>query len=293
MARASKVRFVAKVSGGFRELLSVTERKDGSLIVVPKGGSRADKGSNDKQQRDIKNQKYSVHATLDALDGGTLLHQTTMFSDGGKYETHAYTLAIKNGQVWPLYLHHFLHPGAKVTAAARVDQKIIANYDPDKSTLIFGVFVGPAHASPDSVQDSEIYTRHVANFHRFSIIVLVAFSGMRSMPMGFLNHLSTSSAVIDGSKVGDLLIAPDRGLSPNVAGFYAETQLFGIHAQAWVRHFEPLGEEIAAHDPLWLFIGDRIQQGLSRNANGVGSVSIGDEDRMISLDDPDDAARTG
>lgn len=39
MARASKVRFVAKVSGGFRELLSVTERKDGSLIVVPKGAA--------------------------------------------------------------------------------------------------------------------------------------------------------------------------------------------------------------------------------------------------------------
>lgn len=201
---------------------------------------------------------------------------------------------MKNGWVWPLYLHHYLHPGeTKVSAAERVGQMVIASYDPDDSTLIFAVFVAPANATVESIQDSEIYTRHVANFSRFSIIILVAFSRMRSMPMGFMNHLSTSSAIIDGTKVGDLLITPDRGLTPNVAGYYAETQLFEIHATSWLRHFETLRAEFSAEDPLWFSIYTRMQIGLGRNANGAGAVNLDDEERFIALSDPVDAARKG
>ena len=107
------VRFVTKVGTGFRELVSVYENKNGSLIIAPKGGGFIDRGGASDNRREIKDQKYSIHINEMSADGGNTFHHTTLFVDGGLYETHAYTLAIKNERVWPLYFHNFLHPGQK------------------------------------------------------------------------------------------------------------------------------------------------------------------------------------
>ncbi len=281
-----KVRIFAEISDGFRELLSISENRNGSLVIVPKGGRNANRGVEGEKYRKIKNQKYSVNVNLQSADGGNTIHHTTLFEGGGRYKTHAYTLAIKYGKVWPIYYHNFLHSGADRLVHNPVGEYIvITSYNPDRSTLIFAVYLAPPDANLDYVADSQIYRKIIIKFFKFSIILLVCFSQLPSMKVGYLNHVSTSSPKWDGEKVGGVLFAPDQGFSPNEAGFRAETGMFEIFAESWERQIGSFDQVLAPTDPRWLVLLDRFNRGLGPAPDGMGSVRIDEEDRMIPLDD--------
>ena len=281
-----KVRIFARISDSYRELLSISENRNGSLIIVPKGGRNADRGVAGGPYRKIKNQKYSVHANLQSADGGNTIHHTTLFADGRSYETHAYTLAIKRGNLWPVYYHNFLSSSMdRLVNEPAGEHFVVANYDPSISTLIFALYLAPADADLDCIAESQMYRKHIVKFQRFSVVLLVSFSQLPSMEVGYINHVSTSSPKLDGEKVGDLIFPPDRGLSPNEAGFRAETSLFEIFAESWSKQIISFDQILAPTDPRWLTLLGRLNRGLGPTPDGIGSVRIDQEDRMIPFDD--------
>ena len=79
MPNLKKTRFTIKVMGHSREIISVSERSNGDLILFPQHALNFEHKSGDKA---ITQHRISVHLSRNAMSGGYLIKHTMTFADG-------------------------------------------------------------------------------------------------------------------------------------------------------------------------------------------------------------------
>jgi hypothetical protein len=156
----------------------------------------------------IKQQKYSVHATLRSENNINIIKRFMRLSNNEKTDSIMKTRSLKQTNSYtPMFFEwcsHLIKPQYDVTSW-RKDRIGLGSYNPDKAVLIYGVFVGPEQRvwAPDCYDD--ILSREIICNSSYRLIVIWSFLNLKSENAGIVNHISSDPPRIF---VGDMPATP-------------------------------------------------------------------------------------
>ncbi|MEH2485861.1 hypothetical protein [Bradyrhizobium sp. AZCC 2230] len=234
MAKKTYLRFTIDVAGAPRTLLSVVQKRDGTVIVRPK----ADYGlrpawSIDTADR-IFSQKYTIHPSVRSEIGINTIHSTTVLVSGKKLEWRHLTKALKSGERYALlYVRRCanleqLRYISKSPAENVVD---LGGYDPTLYTLYYALFVGP----PDMTLDVPNEAVLGLGIHRFNARSYDLQNARLTMVWSFLRLSSLLASLTYHHSTLD----PKMGGDPKIMDGYAPDEA----VRTIVGQFEVLEQE--------------------------------------------------
>ena len=194
MPSHSKFRCVITVDGHPRRLFSVAERRDGDLMITLMAAPYYREAGNPIVRENlVESQKYSVHMSSRSEYSINALHHTLRTTDVVNHPEHHFTEAIKQYQQFALLYaarladprenHYIPGPGERETLN-------LGEYDPEKGTLHYAVFVAASGREFDSAVPSGM---HVAQktFREFKILILWEVTAIPSCQYGVKVHPHT------------------------------------------------------------------------------------------------------
>lgn len=200
MPKKPKSRFVVNINGTLRELFSVREHEDGSLLL--NSGTPKNWENSDGTLTEFKEQHYSIHKTKTR---DTTITQKTTLADGSHHSNVAYLHNTDNFFLWPVYSRRvplFL-PATRVLKARTNDNVIeLGTYNPECTNLLYSVWVARSNYKFDKLMISDINYR-VARFSEFLVFVLPVFLNVPAIDQGDVVGFSTSPTVVNNIKSDD------------------------------------------------------------------------------------------
>jgi hypothetical protein len=178
-------------------------------------------------------------------------------------DSHIVTLAVAEGLVEPLYTQTFfdLSTASSLDPRSTDDLCSIGEYDPRDSALHFAVFIAPAAATVDAIAPSDRYQRWLIPYHRFSTIVVAAYSWAPSMRDGWILHFATAQPRYDGiAEVGEYV--PSRGETPDAARDLVESMFVEAHVRLFEAGIKVLSEDQKGIPGLQQHIRQRLALGI-------------------------------
>jgi hypothetical protein len=179
-----KARFVIDVGGTKRELFSAIEKeKTGDVILVLKSALSTGPSPHDPNGVEIAEQRISLHPSPDSPDH-TTVKQTLALRDGQVRTMVLLTRGPKAGRFGAvlerrsIHLHdeRYLLTESRSKNAEIID---IGNYDPESSTLFWGIYVGCRDVTFDAVPSKKI-SIHQHCMAGFRIVLLSSLSDFPS-----------------------------------------------------------------------------------------------------------------
>ena len=164
MGKKFDLRVSINANGRSRALFSVKDPPNGEMLVSRKSpDTLRPSGLNPWRMPtiraalpQIKEQRYSIHPSLDIPDGN-LIKSTMRIASGKKFNTHHWTKAIKGGQNYaPMFVQRcpILDSQNYSITNAGIQEISLGNYDPQQFTPFFGVFVAARDSTDEEGRPS-------------------------------------------------------------------------------------------------------------------------------------------
>lgn len=199
-----RTRFAARIGGIPRILFSIIEKQNGELLLVPKTGARMETHDGPL----LLEQRYSIHPSPNSAEF-TTIKQTLNAANGQSITSVVLTDAVKKKSGFSILFVRRVQDLASDRYTLKESTKkyertfVLADYDPNLYTMLFGVLIG----HPETIFDasaSGIVVSHFP-FQRFKIILLTSIIMMPSHWTTQYTHAVTLPPE-----------TPTQGMSPEV-----------------------------------------------------------------------------
>jgi hypothetical protein len=195
MGKKFDLRVSINANGKSRALFSVKDPPNGEMLVSRKSpDTLRPSGLNPWKMPiiqgvlpAIKEQRYSIHPSLESEDGN-LLKSTMKIASGKTFHTHHWTKTIKSGQNYaPMFVQRCPTLDSENYSVTKpgIQELSLGSYDPQHFTPFFGVFV----AARDNVFELPVATQFPAVFvpinvaqHQFHSVRLIVLWSFLSLP---------------------------------------------------------------------------------------------------------------
>lgn len=199
---------VVLVRQEFKRLFSITERKNGDLLISMHHATNyrpfGELGSETDPQ--IVHQHYSVHRSLASRDDLNIIKHTLKFADGSEITTPRYTRAIKQtGKLAVLFTRRASDLAAARYNCTKEKRDLLASYNPRVSTLYYQLNVCSSSYGV-LVPDSDDIAYKVYAFEHFKVIVFWSFGIFPAHSSAGIAHQLTHPAMTDGIEGIDPLL---------------------------------------------------------------------------------------
>jgi hypothetical protein len=171
-------RFGVRVTGGFRTLFTVIEKRSGELIIPIKGADRF--GPDWNSGKKVLEQRYSIHPSPKSYEFN-VLKQTINLEGGESLTTAALTDAVKAKRGFAILFTRrcqgFAHRPVETINPNEVTYAL-AEFDETMFNLMHAIFVG----SPDSefdARDENVVINSIA-FKKFKIVLMASLYALPS-----------------------------------------------------------------------------------------------------------------
>lgn len=193
-----KTRFVVTVADKNREVFSIGEGAKGDLAILFRGTDNYfNQPPTDQARNAVNENRISIHRSGNSVLDGTTLMRTLVATDG-VYRSSAFIKNSKKELLWHVYSS--LEPDHR---NERYDPSlnksnntvVIGESKPEKSSLIYHVFV--AHANWNPVQLINCRLSYVS-FKYFKIIIYACHVNIPSSHFSFNYSLPTAPPTLNG-----------------------------------------------------------------------------------------------
>lgn len=171
MSKKPKTRIITIINGIEREILSIHEQKDYSLVILPKQGRNYEH----IEYGDVpfKDMHYSVHNSYKSKKSGTTIKLTIELENSEIREISSFIKGKKEDLLWPVFSARLMDMSSeKFNTKQRAKDKLIciAEFTKEYASLFISIFVSAKgknyrqliHSSINiSVVDFEIYSIHI------------------------------------------------------------------------------------------------------------------------------------
>ncbi|MBW2941936.1 hypothetical protein [Zhongshania aquimaris] len=201
MSRKSKVRFAARIDGVERELFSIKERPDNSLLLVSAYPIFWE--NSDSSIVRFTEQHYSIHISNGGID--TTITQKTKLADGMSHSNVSFIPNTKKHLLWPIYARRvpiLLENSRKLSRRSGDKVIFIGDYEFAKANLVYSVFVSNCDFDVNITSLNGL-TTYSAKFKHFQIFTIPMYINLPSMNEGDVVGMSTSSTTINNVRSTD------------------------------------------------------------------------------------------
>jgi hypothetical protein len=239
---SKKTRFVITVDEIFREILSVEEMADGSLLLFPKRSEQYGSGQ-DHLYKDAKEVRISVHPSKESNDGGFLLKMHNKWQDNDYFKGYAYVMPRFGRYLWPIYGCTSPDLSRPRYILKKLNDKLIdmGIYKPNQTTLIYMLVVTSKNVRPEKLLKMNVAS---AQFSNFDLHIHYAFVAYPSIHQGEVAFTATSWTIETQSetierRVKERYQSLRRG---ELERFFADSinRLAGQHALKLVNYLESM-----------------------------------------------------
>jgi len=195
MSHKRKSIFAARIDGIEREILSVKERSNRDLLLIPAHTPFCEPTPGTMIK--FVEQHYSVHGTNQGSD--TTITQKTTLDNGDLHSNVSFIHNTKNHLLWPVFARRvpvLYGENRKLTPRGRDKVIFIDDYQSDNSSLTYSVFISRDHFDIESILKNK-FPVHTESFTEFKVIVLPMHINLPSIANGDSFGYSTSSQVIN------------------------------------------------------------------------------------------------
>jgi len=185
-----RTRFAARIGGIPRILFSIIEKQNGELLLVPKTGARMETHDGPL----LLEQRYSIHPSPNSAEF-TTIKQTLNAEDGQSITSVILTDAVKKKTGFSIIFVRRVQNLESDRYILKESTKkhertfVLAEYDPDLYTMLFGVLIGHPDTKFDATA-SGIVVNHFP-FKQFKIILLESIVMMPSHSTSQYTHAVT------------------------------------------------------------------------------------------------------
>lgn len=156
----------------------------------------------------IKQQKYSVHASLRSENNINIIKRYMKLSNNEKTDSVMKTRSLKQTNSYtPMFFEwcsHLSKPQYDVSLW-KMSRISLGAYNPDKKVLIYGVFVGPKQRVWAPASYDDILSKEIVCDQAYRLAVIWSFLNLKSEDAGIVNHASSDPPRV---YVGDTPVAP-------------------------------------------------------------------------------------
>jgi hypothetical protein len=249
MSARPRTRFVVRKGGYDRDLLSITEQRNGDLLVLIKHGEHYE--GNEGARHRTAGQHYSVHCSPNTA-GFTVKH-TLSLHGGGQVDTAQFKLPGPDGPATMIFGRTVpdLDLPRYILRARRRDE-ILRLYDADIGSMTMFYFVLAVSTDFDTASLNSNLHIIAARFRRFQLLALSGFFYVPAISEADLIHPGTSMPRFDPVQ-DPVQVVPPRPCS-RVQEEIREAELlvpilaqatFERHARFAARHGDASGERLA------------------------------------------------
>ncbi len=193
MGSKPKTRFVVSTEHKLRELFSVRESQDGSLVIIRTDYEGV--ADQDEIEHELAENHFTVHPS-DRSGGTTIKH--TIRTKAGKLIEDMLYVADSADQLFMLVYssRQGFFPDHQVSSPRSKDRVLqLATYDQWSTTLYYSVWVCDLRRDPPPPPPGVF--RLLINFRRFALAVYSTYSPVRAYLVGCTHWLTTSTQRIN------------------------------------------------------------------------------------------------
>jgi hypothetical protein len=180
VASGKKTRFAAIVNGRDKIVFSVQEQKNGDLtLIIPAQGRVFDYGGSL-----IKNQKFSIHRSLNSENEAVTIKQTVELVDAPEFTTAQYRHRQEEGWLVDVYMQRIQSLSLekynlKTKSADRI--VTLCHYDESINNLCYTVFLSATGVNLEHTSQPA-WNYIFSDFEHFRVHVFFSYLYFRSMP---------------------------------------------------------------------------------------------------------------
>lgn len=162
-----KIRVVVWSHGTMRELLSVSEKRQGGLTLLVKSP-----GPTAQSKWHVVESKYSIHVSSQSSDDGFTTHETRRFSDGRVLERHAYVIPYEGSAMLPVFGELVgIMPLMPEVSLKDTKQLFMLYNENIEGSLFYIIVVSREGLSKEDLTETGLQVREIP-FRRYTIFVL-------------------------------------------------------------------------------------------------------------------------